>query len=216
MWQRYFIRPEQPGCCPSPTNGSLSVISQWKVMQQRNGHEHIIVTPSPAAGFFLLRSPHDRRRFKNVGSQLSRSRLPVFQWHRLRRRHRWAGVHRHALFGSLRWCRTGEVRRPATLPYKLTLTPPNRSHRHGGGQFQLPSKQVAQAKVESRPEEGKTTFVSTMVMNKEPLLQDHNDNAIAIGATLTHEMGHNLGMDHDDSSSCACSGDSCIMAAALR
>lgn len=48
------------------------------------------------------------------------------------------------------------------------------------------------------------------------LLQDHNDRAIAIGATLAHEMGHNLGMDHDDSSACACSGDSCIMAAALR
>ncbi|XP_070760282.1 zinc metalloproteinase-disintegrin-like MTP4 [Enoplosus armatus] len=47
------------------------------------------------------------------------------------------------------------------------------------------------------------------------VVQDHNDQAIAIGATLAHEMGHNLGMDHDDSSGCACSGDSCIMAAAL-
>lgn len=46
--------------------------------------------------------------------------------------------------------------------------------------------------------------------------QDHNDRAIAVGATLAHEMGHNLGMDHDDSSACVCSGDSCIMAAALR
>lgn len=46
--------------------------------------------------------------------------------------------------------------------------------------------------------------------------QDHNDRAIAVGATLAHEMGHNLGMDHDDSSACICSGDSCIMAAALR
>lgn len=46
--------------------------------------------------------------------------------------------------------------------------------------------------------------------------QDHNDRAIAVGATLAHEMGHNLGMDHDDSSGCVCSGDSCIMAAALR
>ncbi|XP_070819689.1 disintegrin and metalloproteinase domain-containing protein 28 [Chaetodon trifascialis] len=47
------------------------------------------------------------------------------------------------------------------------------------------------------------------------VVQDHNDRAIAVGATLAHEMGHNLGMNHDDSSACACSGDSCIMAAAL-
>ncbi|XP_068422717.1 zinc metalloproteinase-disintegrin-like MTP4 [Clinocottus analis] len=47
------------------------------------------------------------------------------------------------------------------------------------------------------------------------IIQDHNDRSIAVGATLAHEMGHNLGMNHDDSSSCACSGDSCIMAAAL-
>ncbi|XP_067457960.1 zinc metalloproteinase-disintegrin-like VLAIP-A [Thunnus thynnus] len=47
------------------------------------------------------------------------------------------------------------------------------------------------------------------------VIQDHNNRAIAVGATLAHEMGHNLGMDHDDSSTCACSGDSCIMAAAL-
>ncbi|KAI3372234.1 hypothetical protein L3Q82_022745, partial [Scortum barcoo] len=47
------------------------------------------------------------------------------------------------------------------------------------------------------------------------VVQDHNDRAIAVGATLAHEMGHNLGMDHDDSSACICSGDSCIMAAAL-
>lgn len=46
--------------------------------------------------------------------------------------------------------------------------------------------------------------------------QDHNDRAIAIGATLAHEMGHNLGMDHDDSGACACTGDSCVMAASLR
>ncbi|XP_077457583.1 disintegrin and metalloproteinase domain-containing protein 28 [Stigmatopora argus] len=47
------------------------------------------------------------------------------------------------------------------------------------------------------------------------VVQDHNNRAIAVGATLAHEMGHNLGMNHDDSSACACTGDSCIMAAAL-
>ncbi|XP_070689915.1 disintegrin and metalloproteinase domain-containing protein 28 [Pempheris klunzingeri] len=47
------------------------------------------------------------------------------------------------------------------------------------------------------------------------VIQDHSDQAIAVGATLAHEMGHNLGMDHDDSSACVCSADSCIMAAAL-
>ncbi|XP_051924184.1 disintegrin and metalloproteinase domain-containing protein 28 [Hippocampus zosterae] len=47
------------------------------------------------------------------------------------------------------------------------------------------------------------------------VVQDHNNRAIAVGATLAHEMGHNLGMNHDDSSACICSGDSCIMAASL-
>ncbi|XP_019740853.1 disintegrin and metalloproteinase domain-containing protein 28 isoform X2 [Hippocampus comes] len=47
------------------------------------------------------------------------------------------------------------------------------------------------------------------------VVQDHNNRAIAVGATLAHEMGHNLGMNHDDSSACICPGDSCIMAASL-
>ncbi|XP_029365663.1 disintegrin and metalloproteinase domain-containing protein 28 [Echeneis naucrates] len=59
-------------------------------------------------------------------------------------------------------------------------------------------------------------FIGTLCTeNSVGVVQDHNDRAIAVGATLAHEMGHNLGMDHDDSSACACSGDSCIMAAAL-
>lgn len=45
--------------------------------------------------------------------------------------------------------------------------------------------------------------------------QNHNTRAIAVGATLAHEMGHNLGMSHDESL-CACAGESCIMAAYLR
>lgn len=59
-------------------------------------------------------------------------------------------------------------------------------------------------------------FVGTMCSGHSVgVVQDHNNNAIAVGATLAHEMGHNLGMNHDDSSRCICSGDSCIMAAAL-
>ncbi|KAM4578490.1 disintegrin and metalloproteinase domain-containing protein 28 [Fundulus diaphanus] len=59
-------------------------------------------------------------------------------------------------------------------------------------------------------------FIGTLCSDHSVgVVQDHNNRAIAVGATLAHEMGHNLGMNHDDSSACACSGDSCIMAAAL-
>uniref|UniRef100_A0A671PPE6 Zinc metalloproteinase-disintegrin-like batroxstatin-1 n=1 Tax=Sinocyclocheilus anshuiensis TaxID=1608454 RepID=A0A671PPE6_9TELE len=39
--------------------------------------------------------------------------------------------------------------------------------------------------------------------------------AIAVGATMAHEMGHNLGMSHD-SSSCVCSDGTCIMTASKQ
>ncbi|XP_051773807.1 disintegrin and metalloproteinase domain-containing protein 8a [Ctenopharyngodon idella] len=41
--------------------------------------------------------------------------------------------------------------------------------------------------------------------------QDHNNNPIAVASTVAHEMGHNLGMSHDDSN-CGCSSyTGCIM-----
>ncbi|XP_038638867.1 disintegrin and metalloproteinase domain-containing protein 8a [Scyliorhinus canicula] len=48
--------------------------------------------------------------------------------------------------------------------------------------------------------------------------EDHNRNPIGLASTIAHEMGHNLGMSHDeDHSACSCSGASkhnggCIMA----
>ncbi|CAL9708859.1 unnamed protein product [Knipowitschia caucasica] len=59
-------------------------------------------------------------------------------------------------------------------------------------------------------------FVGTLCSGHSVgVVQDHSGRAIAVGATLAHEMGHNLGMNHDDSGSCVCTGDSCIMAPSL-
>uniref|UniRef100_A0A3Q4BCZ1 Uncharacterized protein n=1 Tax=Mola mola TaxID=94237 RepID=A0A3Q4BCZ1_MOLML len=59
-------------------------------------------------------------------------------------------------------------------------------------------------------------FIGTLCSDHSVgVIQDHNKNPIAVGATLAHEMGHNLGMSHDDSSTCVCSSESCVMAAAL-
>ncbi|XP_063301602.1 zinc metalloproteinase-disintegrin-like lachestatin-2 [Pelobates fuscus] len=59
-------------------------------------------------------------------------------------------------------------------------------------------------------------FVSTMCSNSHStgVIQDHTPEPIAIGATLAHEMGHNLGMNHDDRF-CPCTSESCIMAPSL-
>ncbi|XP_069037552.1 zinc metalloproteinase/disintegrin-like HR1a isoform X1 [Lepisosteus oculatus] len=58
-------------------------------------------------------------------------------------------------------------------------------------------------------------FIGTLCSGHSTgVIQDHSSNAIAVGATMSHEMGHNLGMNHD-TSSCVCKDSTCIMTAAL-
>ncbi|KAJ7987542.1 hypothetical protein DPEC_G00327570 [Dallia pectoralis] len=49
--------------------------------------------------------------------------------------------------------------------------------------------------------------------------QDHNRNPIGVASTIAHEMGHNLGMSHDNSS-CTCgtsrNDDNCVMTDRVR
>uniref|UniRef100_A0A0B8RYU4 Metalloproteinase (Type III) 3a n=1 Tax=Philothamnus irregularis TaxID=1899461 RepID=A0A0B8RYU4_9SAUR len=46
-------------------------------------------------------------------------------------------------------------------------------------------------------------------------IQDNNDKAVLIAAIMTHELGHNLGMNHD-TDSCTCNTGPCIMKASIN
>lgn len=46
-------------------------------------------------------------------------------------------------------------------------------------------------------------------------LQFSDKNLAFVSTVVAHEMGHNLGMNHD-TASCACNGKSCIMSGGAR
>ncbi|KAM5170162.1 zinc metalloproteinase-disintegrin-like berythractivase [Mantella aurantiaca] len=46
------------------------------------------------------------------------------------------------------------------------------------------------------------------------VVQDYSRSATRVGSTLAHEVGHNLGMDHDNKT-CSCPSESCIMTPVL-
>lgn len=53
------------------------------------------------------------------------------------------------------------------------------------------------------------------------LPQDHSRNPMGVAVTMAHEMGHNLGLDHDeDVPGCYCpeveKNRKCVMAASIR
>ncbi|ROL49548.1 Disintegrin and metalloproteinase domain-containing protein 8 [Anabarilius grahami] len=63
--------------------------------------------------------------------------------------------------------------------------------------------------------DGSTVGLATMNAMCSPssgaVNEDHNSNPIAVASTVAHEMGHNLGMSHDNPN-CGCSSDTgCIM-----
>uniref|UniRef100_T1DEB4 SVMP-CohPH-2 n=1 Tax=Crotalus helleri TaxID=8741 RepID=T1DEB4_CROHE len=47
------------------------------------------------------------------------------------------------------------------------------------------------------------------------IVQDHSEINLRVAVTMAHELGHNLGMRHDNNS-CSCGGYSCIMSPVLR
>uniref|UniRef100_UPI00398F0AF1 zinc metalloproteinase-disintegrin-like NaMP isoform X2 n=1 Tax=Pristiophorus japonicus TaxID=55135 RepID=UPI00398F0AF1 len=50
--------------------------------------------------------------------------------------------------------------------------------------------------------------------NSGAINQDHASNVHGVASTIAHEMGHNLGMDHDQDA-CVCRSKSCIMSPVL-
>ncbi|XP_073510846.1 zinc metalloproteinase-disintegrin-like 4a [Phyllobates terribilis] len=58
---------------------------------------------------------------------------------------------------------------------------------------------------------GLATVSAMCEANSAGINQDHSIFASSVGATIAHEMGHNLGMDHDDD--CTCGDVECVMSA---
>ncbi|XP_029459972.1 zinc metalloproteinase-disintegrin-like batroxstatin-1 isoform X2 [Rhinatrema bivittatum] len=59
-------------------------------------------------------------------------------------------------------------------------------------------------------------YVGTICSNEHSagVIQDHSRLAVLVGSTVAHEMGHNIGMNHD-TQDCTCTSHSCIMAPSL-
>lgn len=57
--------------------------------------------------------------------------------------------------------------------------------------------------------------MAAMIWSLIAIHQFGNDELIYTSSVVAHEIGHNLGMNHDDDR-CSCDGKSCIMAATAR